>query len=212
MEFLEELALSTIPVIPQLWVCHQHFLCCEKGRCIGTSQQCASFHEVHQQGWGWSAPNSGHTSPRMAAAWTSRFAGNLPKYISTGLLVPPCQDGSGQVRVRRVSAAPRMACWQTPPVWWPEAERLFRGLHALFHLAIPPTCGRPPWGTTCGGEQATTEGVSEDIRWVCRKYSMYVVINFGQPFHSVQSKVIMKGPCQWRSSDTRRQSIGPDWL
>ena len=112
---------------------------------------------------------------------------------------------------QRVSAAPRMACWQTPPVWWPEAERLFRGLHALFHLAIPPTCGRPPWGTTCGGEQATTEGVSEDIRWVCRKYSMYVVINFGQPFHSVQSKMIMKGPLpvekQWHQKTEYRSRL-----
>ena len=192
-------------------ICWWHLLYREEGhseRAPRPPQQCKTLHQVYCGGGeGWWPALSRHPAPeergwrpgchRLQEAHTHWLIPGLP--IAPSI---PCQEGTGQVPVwhskeHHHQAGGQLAEERVSPHQSPEAERLPQCLHPLFISTFFswPGCG-DHWGiTTEGGRRPLlvmlpyTEGVSDDIRRVCRKFGMKVVFKSGRSLCSMLTKV-----------------------
>ena len=132
------------------------------------------------------------------------------KRWQTGLLFFPTGSRNCLMHVKRglvkflydrarsiTTVAGHLAEGRVPPQQSPEAEGLPQSLHPLFISAFCscPGCGNHRGIATGGGHRSPlvvlpyTKGVSDDIRWVCRKFAIKVVFRSGRSLCSMLTKV-----------------------
>ena len=242
MEFFEELALRSAPTKPRLWKRYVDDTCCiegHNGRTPEPPQQCAAIHQVHcGSGEGGSLPfleDDGNLDVTVyrKPTHTDRyldFRSHHPSHVKRGLV--RCLYDRARSITTRQEDLQKEDCHLTkvlrqngyPSNFIRSSSIPSRRDAETTEEPLPEEGRRPPMVML-----PYTEGVSEDIRRVCRKFGMKVVFRSGLSLRSMltkvkdtlalekKSKVVYQVPCScgeiyiWetlRRLETRMKSTG----